>query len=213
MLPVKNEVDKTGFPLITVLLIASCVAIFFLRKPNYSAELLVPVEFVHSLFNPGDGLKTAIKALFLSFFMHGSLFHLLSNMWFLWIFGAAVEYKLGSLRFALIYILAGCISMVIQIASSPFSNIPIVGASGAIAGVMGLHLIYLPLSRILVFIPPIFLFRIPALIYLLLWFYIQYINLATPQPHGGVAWWAHAGGYLFGVACALRLKIKGIGRR
>ncbi|MFP4163753.1 MAG: rhomboid family intramembrane serine protease [Chitinispirillaceae bacterium] len=210
MIPVKNEVDKTGFPAVTFLLILFCILIFFLRKSFDHGYAVVPLEFMHSVFNPGEELSTSLKALFTAFFMHGSFFHLLSNMWFLWIFGSAMEMQLGRIRFFSVYILSGCVSLLIQVISSPLSSIPIVGASGAIAGLMGVHLIFLPLSRILVFIPPVFLFRIPALLYLLFWFYIQYLNLLQPQTeNSGVAWWAHAGGYVFGVTTALILKMAG----
>ncbi|MFP4013191.1 MAG: rhomboid family intramembrane serine protease [Chitinispirillaceae bacterium] len=215
MIPVKNEIDRKGIPAVTVLLIISCVLVYFLRKPVVHGNALVPLDFMYSLFNPTEGLTLSLKALFFAFFMHGSLFHLASNLWFMWIFGSAVEKELGHFRFAAVYILSGCVSMLIQVASSPLSDLPIVGASGAIAGLMGVHLVYLPLSRILVFIPPVFLFRIPALLYLLFWFYIQYINLFSPRTAGGgVAWWAHAGGYVFGVLCAFYLKMKnGIKKR
>ncbi|MFW6244904.1 MAG: rhomboid family intramembrane serine protease, partial [Fibrobacterota bacterium] len=190
MIPVKNEIDRKGIPAVTVLLIISCVLVYFLRKPVVHGNALVPLDFMYSLFNPTEGLTLSLKALFFAFFMHGSLFHLASNLWFMWIFGSAVEKELGHFRFAAVYILSGCVSMLIQVASSPLSDLPIVGASGAIAGLMGVHLVYLPLSRILVFIPPVFLFRIPALLYLLFWFYIQYINLFSPRTEGGgVAWW------------------------
>lgn len=214
MFPVKNEADRKGISAVTALLTVSCILVYFLRKPVVHGNALVPLDFMYSLFNPGEELILSLKALFFAFFMHGSLFHLASNLWFLWIFGSAVEKELGSLRFAAVYILSGCISMLIQVASSPLSDLPIVGASGAIAGLMGVHLVYLPLSRILIFAPPVFLFRVPALFYLLFWFYIQYINLFSSQSSsGGIAWWAHAGGYVFGVLCAIYLKVKKSGNK
>jgi hypothetical protein len=139
--------------------------------------------------------------------MHGNLLHLTSNMWYLWIFGNAMEHRLGSLRFLLLYLFCGTVSMLVQAASAPLSMVPIVGASGAIAGLMGAHLILLPLSRILLWVPPLLFLPVPSFLFLLLWFYVQYLQAgAAPSGGPGVAWWAHIGGFLAGVIIGIRLR-------
>jgi membrane associated rhomboid family serine protease len=166
------------------------------------------------VFHPERGLHHALLAITVAFFMHGGLFHLLSNMWYLWIFGALTERHIGGLSFLTVYVACGIMSMVIEVASTPLSTVPLVGASGAIAGIMGVTLVLLPLSRILVWIPPVFVVPIPAFIFLLLWFGIQYVNVGRDPAHGGgIAWWAHIGGYLTGVVAAFFIRKEGAGKR
>jgi len=136
-----------------------------------------------------------------AFFMHGGISHLVGNMWYLWLFGPAIESRIGSGPFALLYGFCGVVSMLIQTVHSPLSTVPIVGASGAIAGIMGCSLVLQPLARLSCYLPPVFIFRVPAFVFLLFWFLIQYINvrlLGTPGAPTLVAWWAHIGGYLTG---------------
>jgi hypothetical protein len=150
-----------------------------------------------------------LAALLISFFIHANLLHLVSNLWYLWIFGANIESRLGTISFMFIYGACGILSMIIQAVSTPFSHIPIVGASGAIAGIMGTSLVYAPFSKIVVWFPPIFFFRVPAFIFLLFWFWIQWLNLRVENPlQGGVAWWAHIGGFLCGALVATLLRTR-----
>ena len=140
-------------------------------------------------------------------FIHGGFWHIAGNMLYLFIFGAAVEYRMGSARYLIFYFAAGIAAALATVWIAPESNVPVIGASGAIAGVLGAYFILYPRGRILTILP-IFIFiqfiEIPAVIYLLFWFALQlYAGLeegGTAGAMGGVAWWAHVGGFMFGVA-------------
>jgi len=140
-------------------------------------------------------------------FIHGGILHIAGNMLYLFIFGAAVEYRMGAARYLSFYLAAGIAAAVATVWIAPESNVPVIGASGAIAGVLGAYFILYPRGRILTILP-IFIFiqfiEIPAVIYLLFWFAIQlYAGLeegGSAGAMGGVAWWAHVGGFMFGVA-------------
>ena len=146
-----------------------------------------------------------------SLFLHGGLLHIASNMLYLFIFGPAVEQRFGHLRFFLFYLTAGVVSGLAMVWMDPASRVPVVGASGAIAGVLGAYFVLYPRARILTILP-LFIFiqliEVPALLYLLFWFALQLYSgvqsqsLAHGAMLGGVAWWAHVGGFLFGIAAA-----------
>jgi membrane associated rhomboid family serine protease len=142
-------------------------------------------------------------------FLHGGWMHLIGNMLFLWVFGDNVEDEMGHARFAGFYLLAGLAAAALQIASDPLSSIPMVGASGAIAGVLGGYLLLFPRARIdvlFIFIVIFKVFPIPAWIVLGLWFGLQLLGgFNTPSDQGGVAYWAHAGGFVAGIALMLPL--------
>jgi hypothetical protein len=136
-------------------------------------------------------------------FLHGGWLHLIGNMWFLWIFGDNVEDVMGSPGYLLFYLGAGAVAAGFHAALMPGSAIPTVGASGAIAGVLGAYARAFPRARVLTLIPIFFFFQvvaIPALVLLGLWFLMQFISgtLAIGGPAGGVAWWAHIAGFVFG---------------
>lgn len=148
-------------------------------------------------------------------FLHGGWFHLISNMWVLFIFGDNVEDRMGHGRFLLFYLLSGLAAGLMQALAAPGSHLPTVGASGAIAGVLGAYLLFFPGARVLTLIPFFFFFsfvEIPALFYLGFWFIAQLYSglfaLALPagMSAGGVAWWAHIGGFLFGLLLARRFE-------
>jgi hypothetical protein len=136
-------------------------------------------------------------------FLHGGFWHLLGNMWFLYIFGDNVEDRLGHPRYLLFYLLCGVASGVIHFLSAPGSPMPTVGASGAIAGVMGAYLILYPRARVLTLIPIIifpWFVEIPAFVFLGIWILIQFLSAAlTAGQVSGVAWWAHVGGFVVGI--------------
>jgi hypothetical protein len=135
-------------------------------------------------------------------FLHGGLWHFLGNMWFLYIFGDNVEEHLGSLRFAVFYLLSGIASVLLHFMLNPLSTIPTIGASGAIAGVMGAYFILYPSSKILTLIPIIIIpwfVEIPAFLFLGFWFVMQFFNAAGSSGGAGIAWWAHVGGFVAGV--------------
>jgi hypothetical protein len=171
---------------------------------------MVPAEVTNSLsmHSLGDVIRPAITIIS-SMFLHGGVWHVLGNMLYLFIFGAAVEYRMGASRYAAFYFASGIAAALGTILIAPESRVPVIGASGAIAGVLGAYFIFYPRGRITTILP-IFVFiqviEIPAVIYLLLWFAIQlYAGIAAGQQGaamGGVAWWAHVGGFLFGIALA-----------
>jgi membrane associated rhomboid family serine protease len=140
--------------------------------------------------------------LFTSMFLHGSWMHLIGNMWFLWLFGNNVEDSMGRARFALFYLICGLTAALVQVVTSPSSPIPMVGASGAISGVMGAYLILFPRVRVFAMVPPFFMsMALPAWTMLLYWLAIQFLGglAAFGGETGGVAFWAHVGGFVAGV--------------
>jgi membrane associated rhomboid family serine protease len=149
-------------------------------------------------------------------FLHGGWLHLISNMWALAIFGDNVEDRLGHLRYLVFYVLCGLAAGVVHFATNPFSRVPTIGASGAIAGVMGAYLVLFPRARVTTVVPllcfPLF-FELPALIYLGLWFVLQFASgfseLGASRSTSGIAWWAHVGGFLAGIAL---LRVFGVRR-
>jgi membrane associated rhomboid family serine protease len=176
---------------------------------------LIPGELTGSLppgtrFPVGEGLVCVtdpgrqVSHLFTSMFMHGSWLHLLGNMWFLWIFGNNVEDSMGRLRFIFFYLLTGLTAAAGQIVTSPGSAIPMVGASGAISGVMGAYLMLYPRVRVFAIVPLGFFvtsLALPAWVMLGYWFLIQFVSglVSFGGEVGGVAFWAHIGGFVAGV--------------
>jgi membrane associated rhomboid family serine protease len=142
-------------------------------------------------------------------FLHANLMHLVSNLWFLWVFGGSVEDRLGRVRYLSFYLLCGVASFIVYGLSTPGSRIPALGASGAISGVLGAYLYLFARARILTLVPIIiipWLVEVPAFVFLGVWFFIQFFyGMASPLA-GGVAWWAHIGGFLVGFALALGLR-------
>jgi len=166
----------------------------FLGQPVAEVmEMPMRVDFWNSLF-----------PLLTSLFLHGGIAHLLGNMWFLHIFGDNVEDRLGRVRFLIFYFVAGLAASLAQFAVSPGSTVPCVGASGAISGVLGAYALIFPHARVLSVIPLGFflqLLEIPAYIFLFIWFGLQVVSGLFSSPgEGGVAWWAHIGGFLAGAA-------------
>lgn len=206
MIPVRCETTEKQFSLASFMLLTACCAAFAVRFSGSSLPYgFVPVNFFHSVFHPGTETLVSLSACAAAFFVHANLLHLVSNMWYLWIFGTAIEPSLGFIRFTALYLVCGAVSMLTQAAVSPLSPVPVVGASGAIAGIMGLHLVLFPFAKILTWFPPIFIFRIPAFVFLLVWFYVQYANagLNSNEP---VAWWAHIGGFIAGAVWGIFIR-------
>jgi membrane associated rhomboid family serine protease len=150
------------------------------------------------------GAIPPLETLVTSMFLHGSILHVAGNMLYLFIFGAAVEEAMGHLRFVLFYFACGIAAALAMLAFTPTSNVPVIGASGAIAGVLGAYFVLYPRAKILTILPIFVLMyfvEIPAIAYLLVWFVAQlYSGLTqTGETAGGVAWWAHVGGFLFGM--------------
>lgn len=223
MIPLRDSSTKRRFTPINTLLILANLAVFayeFSLGPRVEAFVrryaMIPAQVGASLdwFHWGAGPDAAspglrpIMTLVTSMFVHGGIVHVAGNMLYLFIFGAAVEWRLGSRRFLIFYLAAGIAAAVATISIAPGSAIPVIGASGAIAGVLGAYFIFYPRGRITTILP-VFIFiqviEVPAVIYLLLWFAVQlYAGLMGGSQGaiagGGVAWWAHIGGFLFGIA-------------
>src|SRR5215211_980130 len=146
--------------------------------------------------------KQVYLAILVSTFMHGSFMHLAGNMLFLWVFGNNIEDRLGHVRFAVFYLAGGILAALAHILVEPSSTVPVVGASGAIAAVMGAYLVWFPRAPVLTFILPFFLVPIRARWFLLIWFAFQFLT----DPNSGVAWVAHVAGFLFGAAVGLLVR-------
>jgi len=172
------------------------------RDAFYVQYGLIPAEFLTGKDLPPTVSFPIWLTLFTSMFLHAGWLHLIGNMWYLWIFGDNVEASMGSLRYVLFYLLSGVGAAGMQIAVSGKSTVPMVGASGAISGVMGAYFVLFPWSRILTLVPIWFflqLVEVPAVIFLGLWFLLQFFSgIVDLQSLGGTAWWAHIGGFLAG---------------
>jgi membrane associated rhomboid family serine protease len=225
MIPLKDETPRRSTPLVTLLLIAANAAVFFYEislSPRAEEALigaygLVPLRIHYALGGVhGVSYAQAFGPLFTCMFLHAGWLHIIGNMWFLWIFGANVEDRFGSLMYLLVYLVCGIASGISQVIFSWGSPIPSIGASGAISGILGAYLIFFPGSRILTLIPLFIIWftaRIPAFIFILLWFAAQFLSglssLGATSAVGGVAWWAHVGGFVLGVLIALETKAAG----
>ncbi|SRR5581483_6827919 len=208
MLPLYDDQPTKRFPGLTILLIALNVWIFVSWQLRVGIDrsvmlaALVPAEITH-----GASLDYSIAHMLASMFMHGSWMHLIGNMWFMWIFGNNIEDATGHFRFIIFYLICGFAADAAFIAFSPNSNVPMIGASGAVSGVLGAYLVLHPQARVTTLIPlGIFtrLIELPAFLFLLLWIALQVLSqLASqvPERHqgGGVAYLAHIGGFLAGL--------------
>jgi rhomboid family protein len=212
MIPLRAEIFRRGAASITVLLILINTLVFiyqFSLPPRASDALvasfgLVPLHAAQLLSHPGGNAGAALVPIFTSMFLHGGILHLLGNMLFLWVFGGGVEDRLGHVRYLFFYLACGIGAGIVHIATNWASPIPTIGASGAISGVMGAFIVLFPRSRILTLVPLLFFFftiRLPAMLMLGYWFLIQFLSgLSTfgQINQGGVAWWAHIGGFALG---------------
>lgn len=216
MIPLKDTTPRNSFPFITVLLIIVNFVVFFhqISLPPHAADAfirlygLVPSRIQLALAGRHFTLAQAFVPLLTCMFLHGGWLHIIGNMWFLWIFGGNVEDRMGSAAYLAFYMICGIGSGISQVAFSWGSAIPSIGASGAICGVLGAYLVYFPTSRILSLVPLLviwFMARIPAWIFIGLWFIVEFLSglgsLATAAS-GGIAWWAHVGGFLLGAVLA-----------
>lgn len=216
MIPLRDSEASRRLTAANSLLILTNFAIFALeiRLGPHAESALVPFAMVPARIShlgsaaPGAGLL-ALATLLTSLFLHAGLLHIAGNMLYLFIFGPAVEEAMGHLRYFCFYMLAGVAAGLAMVAMGPQSGVPVIGASGAIAGVLGAYFVLYPRGRILTILP-VFLFiqfvEIPAIFYLLIWFAVQlYAGISSGAQGpllGGVAWWAHVGGFLFGIAAA-----------
>lgn len=209
MLPIRDTVRSRTRPVLTWLLIIANVLIFVYElslSPRALDAQTYRFGLVPAFLKWNDPLTW--YPLLSHMFLHGGWFHLISNMWILFIFGDNVEDRMGRTRFIIFYLLGGIVSGLVQAALSPDPFIPAIGASGAIAAVLGAYFLFYPRARILALVP-IFFFgwfmEVRAVVFLGIWFVLQLysgvISLGT-MAMGGVAWWAHIGGFVFGVLAA-----------
>ncbi len=215
MFPIRDNIPSRHLPVMTWLLIAVNIFVFFreLTLPPHALEQtmylfgIVPARYSHPVWAAEVGFPPFDFRPFLtSMFLHGGWLHIIGNMWMLWIVGDNVEDRMGPLRFLGFYLLSGVASGVVHLATNLDSTMPALGASGAIAGVMGAYFLLFPRARIVAMFPIIFwpvFFEVPAFIYLGFWFLTQFFSgtaaLARPGMGGGIAWWAHIGGFGTGV--------------
>lgn len=213
MFPLKDDIPSNRLPVVNTGLIVLNAVIFiyeYLLGPQSEGLIMeygfVPARFISQLFEDGPGLQ-GFGTIFSSMFLHGSILHLVSNMWMLWIFGDNVEDSMGHGRYLLFFLLCGAAAVFVQAAAGPGSRLPLIGASGAISGVLGAYFLTYPRARVLTLIPIFiffYLFEMPAYFFIGFWFVMQFLSgtahlAAAGQDLGGVAWWAHIGGFIMGV--------------
>ncbi len=219
MFPLADTAKEKGPAAVTKLLIAANIAVFGWQvwlALGHGAGALAGFVNEHALVAArivkqplsGESWQTVLTHLFL----HGGVLHLLGNAWFLWVFGGNVEGRLGGFRYLLLYGLAGFAAAAAQVAVGPFSTVPMIGASGAISGVLGAYLVLFPKAFVWTLVPWIVpILPVPAVVFLVVWFLMQAYQgvgslLSGSSGAGGVAWWAHAGGFAAGVAMTLYAK-------
>lgn len=212
MFPLRDNIPARRYPIVTILIIALNCMFFVIelmagrRVENIFLALgIIPVRYtvpdIAELFTWKEQALPFISSMFL----HGGWLHLISNMWVLWVFGDNVEDKLGHFRYLLFYLGGGVAAALMHIFTNMNSTVPTIGASGAVAAVMGAYFRFFPNASVMTMIPPFFLgpfFKIPAILFLGWWFVLQFFNgalsLAADSAAGSVAWWAHVGGFIFG---------------
>jgi membrane associated rhomboid family serine protease len=214
MIPVRDDQPRFSTPYVTYFLIGLNSVIFLFESA------LTPESFKILLFQLGMvpanitaylggshrlGLMAVLLPTLTSMFLHGSWMHLIGNMWFLWIFGDNIEDHLGHFKYLFFYLASGLGAAFAQLILNPHSRVPTVGASGAIAGVLGAYFVLYPKARVLIWFPIFFLFYLPAWVTLGYWFAMQFISGAASSiadysdTRGGVAFWAHVGGFVVGI--------------
>jgi membrane associated rhomboid family serine protease len=206
MIPLRDVIPTRTWPVVTVVVIALNGLVFLVQaglSPEEELAFVYTFGLVPAAFS-ASGVLT-------SMFVHGGFGHLAGNMLFLWIFGDNIEDRLGHARYVLFYLGAGVVAALAQTAMDPASEVPMVGASGAVAGVMGGYFVLYPHSRVLTLFPfPVMLFEVPAVVLLGLWFVMQFVSglgslAAADALPGGVAFWAHVMGFVAGAAAVRAL--------
>jgi len=210
MIPIRDTIQSKNYPVVNNLIIVINV-LFYLVELSKGNDLnqfiftygLVPARYSLPEFGSYFNSFQQVLSLFTFMFLHGGFWHLLGNMWSLYIFGDNVEDRLGHVRYLAFYILCGLTSGLFHLSINWTSQVPTIGASGAIAGVMGAYLILHPKSKILTLIPIIiipYFIEIPAFFFLGIWFVLQFIGAAGSSAEaGGIAWWAHVAGFIAGI--------------
>lgn len=223
MIPLHDDNPTDIFPFITIITIVACVFVFIWQvslgsEGNqiviFSLGVIPAVLLDKAQLPPELVLIPPAMTVFTSMFLHGGVMHLAGNMLYLWIFGNNVEDCMGHFRFIIFYAICGIAAVLGQTMQNPESEIPMIGASGAISGVLGAYLLLYPRARVLVLIPLGFisqLVRLPAGWVLGLWFVLQLVSSAlSDSDGGGVAWFAHIGGFVAGMILLPLFKKKGV---
>ncbi|HEV8545810.1 MAG TPA: rhomboid family intramembrane serine protease [Candidatus Limnocylindrales bacterium] len=229
MIPLRDANPVRRTPVVTIAIIVACIAAFAYRLGVESnggdAEVeaffrqfgLVPAQLINAL-DAGRFLGEETLAVFTSMFLHADIYHIAGNMIFLWIFGNNIEDRLGRLPFLLFYLGGGVAAALAQVLIDPTSTAPMVGASGAIAAVLGAYVVLYPRARILALVFLVFFYQlieVPAIIVLGLFFVLNLIDglnsLGQPPAQGGVAFFAHIGGFIAGVVVGLVVRARGAG--
>lgn len=206
MIPLRDSTHSEHFPLITVILIAINALIFFYEttlSEHAINQLFYIFGLVPAYYDNYQGSWLGYLPFITSTFLHGNWMHLIGNMWILWLFGDNVEDKMGKFRFLCFYLFCGIVAGITHYMLNVSSVVPVVGASGAVAGVMGAYFLMFKRATILTYVPPFFLFNIPAWIYLGFWALSQLYGgateLFTPGVEQSIAFWAHIGGFAAGM--------------
>lgn len=217
MLPLRDDIPSRTFPAITLTIILANVLVFLFELglgPRLNDKLLewaiIPALYTEPALARQLSWPDLVSPFFSSMFLHGGWIHLIGNMWTLWIFGDNVEDRMGRWWFLGFYLASGVAAGAVHIFTNAGSVLPTIGASGAVAGVMGAYFRFYPHARVETLIPPFFLgpfFELPAVLFLGWWMFLQFFNgtlsLMSGGHFGGVAWWAHVGGFLFGLGVGL----------
>lgn len=219
MIPIRDTIPSRSFPIVSVtLIVVNTIVFLFEMSLGRNLEFfmdrygLVPAKLA-TFFQDGSQPVRAVAPVFTSMFLHAGWIHLIGNMLYLWIFGDNVEDKLGRARFVLFYLLCGAGAAALHAIMSPTSETPTVGASGAIAGVLGAYFLLFPRSRVLTLFPIFFFMQfieVPAFFFLGFWFLMQFfsgaLSIGIEPSGGGVAWWAHVGGFVTGMTLVFPLR-------
>jgi membrane associated rhomboid family serine protease len=221
MIPLHDDNPTRRRPYVTWAIIAICVAVFLWQlglPPRAEAAFAYGFGFIPALWFEGKELSPALAVvpmpltIVTSMFLHGGFMHLAGNMLYLWIFGNNVEDAMGHPRFIAFYLIGGAVAVFAHAFSEPGSEVPMIGASGAISAVLGGYLLLHPKARVLVLIPLGFFFwtmRLPAMLVLAFWFGMQFLQVLSGGGQG-VAWWAHIGGFVAGMAMLPLFKERGV---
>jgi len=216
MIPLKDDVRSSTFPFVTILIVVLNAAVFAyqlalgpaLGEAFIYRAAAIPYEVTHLVDIGPRSLVPLPLTLLTAMFVHGGLFHLGGNMLFLWIFGDNIEDRFGHAAFAIFYLASGVAASMAHILISPSATVPMVGASGAIAGVLGAYFIFFPRAQVKTLVFLVFIVttvKVPAVLFLGLWFLMQ----VTSSGFGGegIAWYAHIGGFVVGTMVALAVKL------
>ena len=210
MIPIRDAIRSKNFPAVNVFIIGLNIIAFLwelLQGPNLKEVFylygVVPLRYANPELAAHFTSFQQYLPFLTSMFLHGGFLHIIMNMWFLYIFGDNIEDRLGHIRYLVFYLFCGVVAGLVHLLTNWNSNIPTIGASGAISGVMGAYLLLYPRSKILTLIPIFFFFQfveIPAFIFLVFWLFLQLFSASFTRANvGGVAFWAHIGGFVAGL--------------